>query len=121
MGWFYLFQALNTNADGEANTEEEDSSKENHVEKIRRSCKSSKPAIDDKDRKIDVITEPASDGMYVWGSASSQLIGSLCSNTNLKKISFLDNYQSSCYIRLFKKNITDCNNLKANIRKVYVS
>ena len=121
MSWFYLFQALNTNADGEANTKEQDSSKENHIEKIKRSCKSSKPAIDDKDRKIDVITEPASDGMYVWGSASSPLIGSLCSNTNLKKISFLDNYQSSCYIRLSKKNITNCDNLKANIRKVYVS
>ena len=121
MSWFYLLQALNTNADGETNTEEEDSPKEHHIEKIKQSCKDSKPAMDDKDRKIEVITEPASDGMYVWGSASSRLIGSLCSNTNLKKISFLDNYQSSCYIRLSKKNITDCDNLKANIRKVYVS
>ena len=121
MSWFYVFQALNLNTDGETKTEEEESSKETNIEKIKQNCKASNPAIDDKDRKIDVITEPASDGIYVWGSASSQLIGSLCSNTNLKKISFLDNYQSSCYIRLFKKNITDCNYLKANIRKVYVS
>ena len=121
MSWFYLFQALNTNADGETETEEEDSTKVNHIEKIKQNCKASAPAIEDKDRKIDLITEPISEGMYVWGSASNPLIGPLCSNTNLKKISFLENYQSSCYIRLSKKNITDCDDLKKNIRQVYVS
>ena len=121
MSWFYLFQRLNNDADGETETEEENLTKENHIEKIKQNCKASEPAIDDKDRKIDLITEPVSEGMYVWGSASNPLIGSLCSNTNLKKISFLENYQSSCYIRLSKKNITDCDDLKKNIRQVYVS
>ena len=118
---FYVFQALNLNTDGETKSEEEESSKETNIEKIRQNCKASEPVMDDKYRKIDLITEPASDGIYVWGSASNQVIGSLCSNTNVKRISFLDNSQSSCYIRLSKKNITDCDDLKKNIRKIYVS
>ena len=89
---------------------------------IKNKCRSSKPKEKKRNYKLKVITKPAASGMYLFGlSKTSHPSDSLCTQTNLHQVSFLENFQSSCYIKLLKSNITECNELKDAVKKVFVS
>ena len=81
-----------------------------------------KPIEKKKNYKTKIITEPSTSGIHMFGlSKASMDSTSPCSQTNLHKVSFLDNFQSSCFIKLSKSNITECDQLKKEISKVFVS
>lgn len=89
---------------------------------IENKCKSSKLKEKKKNYKMKIITKPAASGMYLFGlSKGAHSSDSLCTQTNLHQVSFLDNYHSSCYIKLTKSNITECEELKEAIKNVFVS
>ena len=93
------------------------------IQKIANQCKRFlKTKEKEKNYKIEIITEPSTSGMYMFGlSKASMDSTSSCSQTNLHRISFLENFQSSCFIKVSKSNITECDQLKEEISKVFVS
>ena len=97
----------------------EKTEKNKNIDKCKRFLK---PKENKTNFKIKLITEPSTSGMYIFGlSKASMDSTSPCSQTNLHKISFLENFQSSCFIKVTKSNITECNQLKEELSKVFVS
>ena len=74
-----------------------------------------------KNREIDLITDPSTSGFYMWDIVKNGHIDSLCRHTNLRKISFLDNFQSSCSIKLIKRNVSECQQLRQKLFRIHVS
>ena len=94
----------------------------NEENDIKNKCRSAKTKEKKKNYKMKIITNAAASGMYLFGlSKGGHSSGSLCAQTNLHQISFLENYHSSCYIKLTKSNITECEGLKEAVKNVFVS
>ena len=97
----------------------EKSEKQKNIDQCKRFLK---PKEEKKNYKIGITTKPSTSGMHIFGLPKATIdSSSLCSQTIRHKISFLDNFQSSCFIKLSKSNITECDQLKAEISKVFVS
>ena len=108
--------------------DKETNEKKSPVEKTEKSknidqCKKFlKTKEKEKNYKIEIITEPSTSGIHMFGPSKASMDStSPCSQTNLHKVSFLDNFQSSCFIMLSKSNVTECDQLKEEVSKVFVS
>ena len=114
-------KSLDHEADNKRMENKEDFPQKINKKEPKNICRKSETKPPKKNLKIDLITDPSTSGIYLWGVAKPGHVDSLCSQTNLHKVSFLDNFQSSCYIRVVKNNISQCEDLKQTLFQLYVS
>ena len=114
-------KSLDLEADNKTMENKEDFPKKLSKREAKNICKKPTKQQPKKNLKMDLKTAPSSSGMYLWGVAKPGNVESLCSQANLHKVSFLDNFQSSCFIRVVKNNISQCEDLKQALFDLYVS